>query len=388
MSRERAVQLLLDRAALHDLLLEYASGVDRRDMAAVAACFTPDVRARYGPKSFDNRDELVEFIRGVRFFHTTMHCLGNQFIEVDGDEARLETLGMLTHHTTRPDGEPFEYNNSDARYVDRLRRVDGRWRIEERGGDPVWAPRGVTEVKSDDGAVQWLLDRAEIHDCLTQYALGVDLRDYDRIGACFAPEFRAVYFDREFNERKPLLDFIRGVELFPSTTHFLAKPLVDLDGDQARVHSVALITSRDEERKRERTTGAHYIDRFERIRGRWKIRERAHPGLEPAAPFRGAPQSPDPEVQRLIDRAAVRECVARSALESSDAETTHFVGNQRVELSGDRARVESYVYVTAREKPWSHGAVRYVDRLGRDGEGWRIEERQVSDNRISDWRVE
>ena len=40
--------------------------------------------------------------------------------------------------------------------------------------------------------MQWLLDRAEIHDLMMQYALGVDLRDYERIRNCFASTFRAV----------------------------------------------------------------------------------------------------------------------------------------------------------------------------------------------------
>ena len=36
------VETLLDRAAIRDVLLRYARGVDRRDLAMVRACFMPD----------------------------------------------------------------------------------------------------------------------------------------------------------------------------------------------------------------------------------------------------------------------------------------------------------------------------------------------------------
>jgi len=71
---------LLDRAAIHDVIMRYAAGVDRRDFELVASCFAPDVNGEFAGKHWQRRDALVEFISGVRYFHTTMHMLGNQFI--------------------------------------------------------------------------------------------------------------------------------------------------------------------------------------------------------------------------------------------------------------------------------------------------------------------
>ena len=121
---------------------------------------------------------------------------------------------------------------SRGQYVEDLTRRDGRWVITRRGGEPRWAPTGVTaRVHADEPAVQWLLDRAEIHDLMMQYALGVDLRDYERIRNCFASSFRASYGPREFTDADELIEFISGVEHFPSTTHFLGTQLIDVDGD-------------------------------------------------------------------------------------------------------------------------------------------------------------
>src|SRR3954453_19813862 len=224
-----AVRLLADRAEIHDVMMRYAAAVDRRDWDMLRDCFVPDLKV-LGWGDFKNRDELLEFIKGVAIFHTTMHMMGNQFIELEGDTASMDTYAMLTHHHDSPEGEPLELNMSGNRYVEKVSRRDGRWVIHQRGGDPVWAPTGAPGATTNDPAVQWLLDRAEIHDLMMHYALGIDLRDWERIRNCFASSFRAAYGEREFTDADALIEFISGVEHFPSTTHFLGTQLIDVEG--------------------------------------------------------------------------------------------------------------------------------------------------------------
>ena len=45
--RNAAVQMLLDRAAIHDLHVRYFGAIDAGDQATVRRCFTTDVTARY-----------------------------------------------------------------------------------------------------------------------------------------------------------------------------------------------------------------------------------------------------------------------------------------------------------------------------------------------------
>ena len=45
---ERAVQKLLDQAAITDLIVRYARAVDRRDWDQVLACFAQDAYVDYG----------------------------------------------------------------------------------------------------------------------------------------------------------------------------------------------------------------------------------------------------------------------------------------------------------------------------------------------------
>jgi ketosteroid isomerase-like protein len=128
-----AVQALADRAAIHDVLLRYARGVDRRDLAAVAACFTPD--ARY--EGSLARGTIEQALAGLRVaidrYTSTFHLIGNQLIELHGDAASSETYA-LAHHTL-PDGSRRVVA---VRYVDDFVRRPTGWLIARRVAHREW----------------------------------------------------------------------------------------------------------------------------------------------------------------------------------------------------------------------------------------------------------
>jgi hypothetical protein len=79
---------LADRAAIADVLVRYAEGLDRRDLAAVRSCFSTDVRAEYGGLELEpGVDALIEHVSVVRTFAASTHLLGNVRIDVSGDGA-------------------------------------------------------------------------------------------------------------------------------------------------------------------------------------------------------------------------------------------------------------------------------------------------------------
>src|SRR5439155_1377882 len=63
-----AVRMLLDRAEIHDVMMRYAAGVDRRDFELVRACFAPEVTGWTV-----GREPLIDLISGVRNNRMTMH---------------------------------------------------------------------------------------------------------------------------------------------------------------------------------------------------------------------------------------------------------------------------------------------------------------------------
>jgi hypothetical protein len=388
-----AVQILTDRDEIHDVVMRYADGVDRRDMEQVRDCFAPDLEVEAWGGGFADRDSMIAYISGVAIFHTTMHMFGNQYIEVDGDHAHVDTYAMLTHHRDDAGGATRELNISGGRYVEDLTRRDGRWVITRRGGDPIWAPTGVTAVSTDDPATQWLLDRAEIHDLMMQYALGVDLRDYDRIRKCFASPFRASYGSREFTDADELIEFISGVEHFPSTTHFLGTQLIDVDGDDAWAETYSLVTHRpNDDPASDWVAAGQYVDRLVRECGRWRIAERGPSARHPRpAAVTGRAGTDDPRVRRLLDHAAIHDVIVGSALamDRESGRTRHLLNNELVAIEGDEATVETYVYVTqqqedGRPSPWSNAPRRWVDHLRRVDGRWVLEHRRDESTRVAE----
>jgi hypothetical protein len=294
---------------------------------------------------------------------------------------------------------------SGSQYRERLERREGRdgpggaWCIVERAVPPIFAPIGTTRVASEDPAVRWLLDRAEIHDLLTRYAVGVDARNYAPVRACFARTFHANYLGHELTDIDALEQFVRGVEHFGWTRHFLGRPVLDLAGDAASSDVTAILSSRtadDPKGRRERMTAARYRDELVRERGRWRVASRRH-GVEspPLDPTGARPRSTDPAIAYLIDRAEIEDCVVAFARSVDRKEgTVHFVGNQRVRIEDTVAAVETYVYrlepvVGARDHtPWHERPQRFEDRLVREDGRWRVASHRVCSNRVAESRRE
>jgi hypothetical protein len=394
-----AVRLLQDRDEIHDIMMRYSHGVDQREMDIVRACFAPDLQTvGWGTGEPLDRDALIRFISGVGHFRETMHMMANQLIEVSGDTAAMDTFAQLTH---RLDGDTEKLLVS-SRYVEKLTRRDGHWAITQRGGEPAWAPHGVDGVSADDAAVQWLLDRAAIRDAVVRDTVVADTDETGRV------------------------------------RNFLGTRLVTVDGDDAWHESYVLVTPVADGDERARPadviTPVRWSDHLVRKSGLWRLESRevdgpGHFGLLPAPPA-----SDDARVQALVDRALVidavtalsyaidhedeslvRACVTpdvtvgeaeigvvsgvdalidvlRATMWAMDG-TWLFMNNHLVQIGADDATVQSYVFIIERPAgagapgSWTEGARRFVDRLQRDGAGWRVVERRVETNFMPDDKV-
>jgi hypothetical protein len=140
-----ALQVLLDKQAVAEVVLRYCRGVDRLDLPAVRACYHDDAVDHH--TGFDgSADDYVAWLDVVlRRFAGTMHFVGNCLVEVDGDRARAETYGNA-HHWGDPVDDPTRNFVSGFRYVDRFERRDGTWRVEERWAVREWTRSIPTET--------------------------------------------------------------------------------------------------------------------------------------------------------------------------------------------------------------------------------------------------
>jgi hypothetical protein len=61
----------------------------------------------------------------------TTHDLGNILIDIESDTAYVESYVRAYHRMRRPNGERYDHISS-SRYLDRMERRDGEWRIKHR----------------------------------------------------------------------------------------------------------------------------------------------------------------------------------------------------------------------------------------------------------------
>lgn len=123
------VRELQDRHEIWECLLRYSRGVDRFDRDLI--------RSAYHPDAVDDHGKFVggpeEFIEWAMRQHTEahlghLHNLFNHTCELDGETAHAETYFMFAGMNRR--GVPLVLNG--GRYLDRLERRDGEWRIAYR----------------------------------------------------------------------------------------------------------------------------------------------------------------------------------------------------------------------------------------------------------------
>lgn len=136
-------------AELFDLSVRYAAGADRGDADLFVSAFVANGRLRrydsadaVQPTSdrqgHDSLREIPDLL--ARYAHT-FHHLGQARYEVDGEVASGEVYCMATHVTA---GDPTEARVMHIRYLDRYRKVDGRWGIEDRRVLVDWSERRPT----------------------------------------------------------------------------------------------------------------------------------------------------------------------------------------------------------------------------------------------------
>lgn len=119
-----------DRQDISDLLVRYATGIDRRDWALFRTVFTEDCELDYGViGAWKGVDAVTEFMEQVHAMAGhTMHRLSNQAITLDGDKAAARTYidGLIMS------GDNTSGVNAIGFYDDEIVRTAQGWRIARR----------------------------------------------------------------------------------------------------------------------------------------------------------------------------------------------------------------------------------------------------------------
>lgn len=119
-----------DRLAIAETLALYCRGIDRCDAEQLAAVFTPDALIDYGDGARPIAEVIPGLMAGLGAMRLTQHNISNSVIRIAEEAAKAETHCVALHLIPAPEGE-IELVVG-GRYLDRLVKREGRWRIAER----------------------------------------------------------------------------------------------------------------------------------------------------------------------------------------------------------------------------------------------------------------
>jgi hypothetical protein len=129
------LQTLLDRAAISDIVIQYATAVDARDWPLYAACFTPTLYRDFSDfapgvvGSINHLDWAAEVSQTLPGFDATQHSSTNHRHDVRGDEATCIS-NMTAEHIYIEGGKSDSVTLGGA-YTNTLLRTAEGWKISQ-----------------------------------------------------------------------------------------------------------------------------------------------------------------------------------------------------------------------------------------------------------------
>ncbi len=122
------LQTVLDRQAILDCLNRYNRGVDRCDEELLLSAYHEDATECHGTFT----GPPAEFARSIRptqaSWAGSQHHITNHLVDIEGDVAHAETYFLVLSERRGED----QVTLVGGRYLDRLERRDGDWRIALR----------------------------------------------------------------------------------------------------------------------------------------------------------------------------------------------------------------------------------------------------------------
>jgi ketosteroid isomerase-like protein len=129
------VRLLQDRRDIEDCVHRYSRGLDRRDWDYLASAYHADAAESRGDLN-GTVGEFIDWLKNhmLEWDHS-LHMLDVNNVEIRGDVAYAEVYVIFSQQ--RIDGSAVDFGA--ARYLDRLERRDGEWKIAHRQLAADWA---------------------------------------------------------------------------------------------------------------------------------------------------------------------------------------------------------------------------------------------------------
>ncbi|TCU61261.1 ketosteroid isomerase-like protein [Novosphingobium sp. PhB57] len=130
---ETALQLLLDKEAIRELVLLYSRAIDRQDIELLRDLYAPEATDTHGDSFDGSAEDYCAFIaRAFPHMPYSGHHVCNHLIAVEGERASGEVYALAWHLIPGRGGDSEE-DFMAVRYIDNYRRcADRKWRFSKR----------------------------------------------------------------------------------------------------------------------------------------------------------------------------------------------------------------------------------------------------------------
>jgi hypothetical protein len=126
-----AVEKLLNKEAIRDCLMRYCHGVDRCDEEMIRGVYWPEATDEHGIFSGSATEYVKILMPMLHAMEATSHMLGNPWIVLQSRNAKVETY-MTAYHRVRSASGVLRDSIISGRYLDRMEKRRGEWRILKR----------------------------------------------------------------------------------------------------------------------------------------------------------------------------------------------------------------------------------------------------------------
>jgi len=148
LTADAALAEIGDREAIRDCLYRYCRAIDRRDAELLAGVYWPGAMDHHGVFDAPAEQFVPEVMAALAAMDQTMHMLGNVLIRIEGNLAAVESQFHAYHRIPPGNGPGEDVEVEDVhlggRYLDRMEKRGGEWRIAERTVAYDWYSRSAS----------------------------------------------------------------------------------------------------------------------------------------------------------------------------------------------------------------------------------------------------
>lgn len=145
----RTAERIADQLAISEIHATHSRGLDRHEPAAIKSCYWEDAQVDYGAfkgPAHTFADLVVPALQDQ--YELTRHALSNTLFHFEGDSATTETYVHAAHLAPDASEETLVY----GRYLDRLEKRDGQWKMAFRQVVIEWSNRYSVSDERDGPA--------------------------------------------------------------------------------------------------------------------------------------------------------------------------------------------------------------------------------------------